>query len=262
MTEFSDPGRLVPRRVALAGDWHGNTRWAVHVLDEAARRGCDVVVHLGDFGLWPGRDGARYLADLDQHLQRLGLALFWVDGNHDDHGALAALPLTDRVHVVSSRIVHLPRGFRWAWHGRTWLAIGGAVSIDRNSRIPTRSWWSQEAVSDADVAACLAGGPADVIVAHDAPSGVPTVEALVGDPVWNLPPDIEADSAANRRRLREVVDAVRPQKLYHGHYHVAYHEPLVLADGHDVAVTGLDCDGTSLDGNLLVLPAEPSRGSR
>lgn len=217
--------------------------------------GCDTVVHLGDFGLWPGRDGAQYLADLTERLARLRMALYWVDGNHDDHAALAATTLADGVHPITDRIVHLPRGFRWTWHGRVWLAAGGAVSIDRNSRIPTRSWWPEEVLSDADVGTCITSGPVDVVVSHDCPAGVPTVEALVGDPAWNLPPDIEADSAANRRRMRAIVDAVRPRELYHGHYHATYREPLVLGDGHTVDVTGLDCDETALEDNLLVLGA-------
>lgn len=248
------PGRLVPHRVALAGDWHGNTRWAQHVIDEAAAQGCDVLVHLGDFGLWPGRGGREYIDALSEHLEMRGVTLFWIDGNHDDHGALATAPLVDGVHLIAPRIIHLPRGFRWSWHGRTWLAIGGAVSIDRNSRIPTRSWWPEEVISDADVATCIAGGPADVIVAHDCPAGVAAVEAVVGDPVWNLPPDIEADSSANRRRMREIVDAVHPSVVYHGHYHLAYRERFALSDGAPVEATGLDCDGTSLEGNLLLLP--------
>lgn len=168
------------------------------------------------------------------------MALYWVDGNHDDHAAIAEAPLVDGVHPITERIVHLPRGFRWTWHRRVWLAAGGAVSIDRNSRIPTRSWWAEEVISDADVAACIAGGPADVVVAHDCPAGAPTVEALAGDPVWNLPPDIEADSAANRRRMRTIVDAVRPRVVYHGHYHVSYRERLPLTGGTDVEVVGLD----------------------
>lgn len=59
MGNITDPSRRTPTRIALAGDWHGNTRWALHALEAAARQGCDTVVHLGDFGLWPGHDGAR-----------------------------------------------------------------------------------------------------------------------------------------------------------------------------------------------------------
>ena len=40
-------------------------------------------------------------------------------------------PGPDGREQVTGRIWHLPRGHRWRWHGRDWLALGGAVSLDR-----------------------------------------------------------------------------------------------------------------------------------
>jgi hypothetical protein len=55
---------VVPDRVALAGDWHGNTAWAVRAVRKMAALlppdGPRVIVHLGDFGIWPGARGGSF----------------------------------------------------------------------------------------------------------------------------------------------------------------------------------------------------------
>jgi len=128
-----------PRRVVVAGDWHGNTPWAQKVIRQAAtalaaedRR---IIVQLGDFGIWPGRAGRNYLSQLDATLAATTSELWFVDGNHEDFRQLARLrPGPDGREQVAGRIWHLPRGYRWTWHGRTWLALGGGVSLDKAGR--------------------------------------------------------------------------------------------------------------------------------
>lgn len=51
-------------RIVVAGDWHGNTDWALHVIGEANERltrdnpmASRIILHLGDFGVWPGTGG-------------------------------------------------------------------------------------------------------------------------------------------------------------------------------------------------------------
>ncbi len=46
--------RADPSRVLLAGDWHGNLGWGLAVVDHAADAHAEVIVHVGDFGIWPG----------------------------------------------------------------------------------------------------------------------------------------------------------------------------------------------------------------
>src|ERR1035441_83787 len=47
-----------PERIGVAGDWHGNTAWATRAIEKMARllpeTGPRGIVHLGDFGIWPG----------------------------------------------------------------------------------------------------------------------------------------------------------------------------------------------------------------
>ena len=67
--------------VGVAGDWHGNTRWARHALSEFHEAGVHDVWHLGDFGLWPG--GGDYLDAVNDTCERLGLTILVTPGNHE-----------------------------------------------------------------------------------------------------------------------------------------------------------------------------------
>ncbi len=137
----ADAAGLSPRRVLAAGDWHGNREWALSVIkrvpqllrDEQPR----LVLHLGDFGIWPGTEGRRYLDAVSAVLTLVNAQLWFVDGNHEDFPQLARMAdhtLADGRIAVRSNIFHLPRGHRWKWHGRTWLACGGGVSLDKAAR--------------------------------------------------------------------------------------------------------------------------------
>lgn len=230
-----------PSRVLVAGDWHGNVPWAFSVLrrlpvllPEEPR----MVLHLGDFGVWPG--GGAYLAAVNRYLLDADAALWFVDGNHEFHPRLDELPLVGGMGQVTERIWHLPRGHRWRWHGRTWLALGGAVSVDRALRREGVDWWPEERITLNQVQRVTADGHADVMVCHDAPS---QVRLKLGTPpsTWD-PEDLErADQ--HRARLQGVVDAVQPSYLLHGHYHLTHHTDVAMPYG-TCTVTGLDCDGS------------------
>lgn len=238
-------------KVLVAGDWHGNTRWAVSMVKQARELGIHEILHLGDFGIWPG--GHEYLADLHLALDEADIDLKFVDGNHEDHDVLLALigmsKSLDETSTIpfTSRITWLPRGHRWQRDGRTWLALGGAASVDRAVRIEGQTWWPQEVISDAQEEMVIAGSRADVMITHDCPSKV--THSFATPPPWWDERDL-AKSDAHRERLQRIVDKVQPSYLMHGHLHRCYQRTCDFGYG-DVQVTGLACDG--MDGNCAVL---------
>lgn len=253
-----------PDRVVVAGDWHGNTDWAVGVIEQLPQLLPDephpLVLHAGDFGVWPGHTGRAYLDAVSAALARVNGTLRFVDGNHEDHNRLvlylAGDPHRDRpIQMQGSpdapwRCWWLPRGARWTWHGRTWLALGGAVSVDRAHRRPGRDWWPREQIDADDITVATSGGPADVMLTHDCPAAVP-LKLPVPSRSWA---QIDLDEAQlHRQRLQHVVDVVRPSHLIHGHYHPYYHRTTVEMAHGPVEVTGLDCDDTLSGGNYAVL---------
>lgn len=227
-----------PRRVIVAGDWHGNSAHAERVITMAGRvlryapAAEPLILHLGDFGVWPGPRGAAYLDVVRYACQADGVRIWFIDGNHEDFTQLGKFRDGDPVRW-------LPRGARWNWHGRTWLALGGGVSLDKAIRTEGRDWWPQEEISENEADVVAEDGPAHVMVTHDCPSGV--THSFPPPPSFWDPRDL-ARSDRHRERLQGVAGQVRPGWLLHGHLHKAYQRMCELGYG-PVEVTGLDCDG-------------------
>lgn len=254
-----------PNRVLVAGDWHGNGPWARWVIRQAmlllSREELKLILHAGDFGFWPGEGGEIYLAEVCEELRKADMELLFVDGNYEWHPELDALreedarrwPGSDLVAIPIGRdstgevrVSWLPRGHRWSWHGKTWMGLGGAVSVDRDVRIKRRlGWWPGETLTGEQIKHAIRPGKVDVMLTHDAPSAVPMIFGR--PPSFWLPEDL-ARSDAHRDQLQDVVDKLQPQLLIHGHYH-----QLVRASipPYDTEVIGLDMDGT--ENNFTVI---------
>jgi len=235
-----------PGRILALGDVHGNTNWTVgRILSARAQlreEPFKLLLQAGDFGVWPGHFGGKFLYEVSQALEKADASLWFIDGNHE------CFPLLDTLRCgkpgivpidAAQRIWHLPRGTRWTWHGRTWMALGGAVSIDKAQRIEGRDWWPEEAITAAQAQEACAGGPCDVLLSHDCPSGV---RHSFG-PIPRNWDQRDADaSEEHRAKLQGVVNTTRPSHIIHGHLHRGYSRMCDFGYG-NVSVTGLDMDG-------------------
>ncbi len=216
---------LTVKRVFLLGDTHGDTQSTQLAVQKAKHTDCDVILQLGDFGFM-GAGVDKFLRKTNRALVDAGLHLFWVDGNHENHDRLDMWPLNEwgyrdtlpdnqlpENNGTPCHIHHLPRGFRWTWEGVRFLALGGAFSVDKDSRKEHISWWPQETISAGDVFRC-GTDPADVMVTHDVPW---EVEDPYGP--HRLSKNLWPESNANRMALSSVVNLVKPRLLVHGHTH-------------------------------------------
>lgn len=259
MNEAQHPLLVVPpQRLMVAGDWHMNTAWAIARLQSAAAHGVELIVHLGDFGYWPGSPaGQHYLEAVQNAAARGGLHVAWIDGNHEQfsvlefvdqkaEGGLATLPGHPNIH-------HIPRATRWVWDGLRFGGLGGATSVDVKLRFPQVDWFPDESLTDADVAAWQAGGPVDVVFCHDRPAGVvtPGVTRASGAALWGE--DAMDDAEWHAQRLAEALMPTRPRLVFHGHLHTRY-TAVWEYEGGSARVEGLDCDGTP--GNTLIITVD------
>ena len=262
-------------KVVVAGDWHGNTLWAMHAVAATAEAGCDVLLHLGDFGIWPGLSGARYLGAVEYACAENGVTVLVTPGNHEDWDRIDRAEATDRgdgwgaVKWFTDHIAVLPRGHRFTLTGtggveRTVVSLGGAPSIDFRDRTIGRTWWLQEAITPADVDAVIADGPADYMLTHDTPEPATRIvdQIIRGNP-GGWPYDVREYCAEGRRRMTRAFHSVRPRVLLHGHYHVRDTDTVIGdADGDPFTcrIESLGMDGTPLR-TYGGLPADRREGN-
>lgn len=248
-----------PTRLLVAGDSHGDPNHVTFLVGQAVEHNCDAILHLGDLGFFP-KWAPEFLDLTGQLLEQNELALYFVEGNHEDYprlhdprhrqvGPFRRIELSKG--LGSGAIWHIPRGARWSWRGIRFLGVGGAYSIDRHQRGLGIDWFFEETLSEEDYRRIVAEpDKVDVCVFHDAPSGAPIPNELIYsfDAIWN------------RELLRKIVNHVRPALVLHAHYHSAYEGSFKSeADALSVAVVGLDCD-QSPSRSWLVLDLDETRG--
>lgn len=241
---------MTVERIAFAGDWHMNDRWAGRAIRHAKDQGAQHIVHLGDFGFTFQQ---QFLDEVESALRACGMFLWFVDGNHESFPWLNQVALAgDGTRPLSGRIAHLPRGFRWQWGDVSFLAMGGAHSVDRMSRRPGLDWWPEETITRREQMRAGMGGRAHVLVAHDCPAGVviPGIDD-VDRPSW-IPPEEMRRSFEHRRLLDSLCLMTNPTAIWHGHYHRRHRTVTDLGYG-PVVVNGLDCDESTLDDNVVVV---------
>lgn len=257
-------GGAVVSVIALAGDWHGDQVWANARLQSLGERGITTVLHVGDFGIWPGKSGKAFLGAVEAVCARYGIRLSVVPGNHEDWGRLTTLWENPKRRssdgsllplAVSDRVEVLPRGWRWELGGRSLVALGGAPSVDVHSRAPGRDWWPEEQMTQHDVDHTVANGYADVMITHDAPGPPwatrPVQQILASNPMdW---PATALDYArVGRERVTEAFLGVKPRLLVHGHYHCSGRATMRLPDAdYDTTVLSLSMQRQS--GNIALL---------
>ena len=241
--------------VGVAGDWHGNTRWALHALSELHDAGVSDVWHLGDFGLWP--DGAGYLDAVEGACARLGMTILVTPGNHEDYGQLSR---EGRVTTwVRDRIAFLPRGHRFTLNGWRVLSFGGAPSVDFECRAEGVSWWRAELPTDDEVDAAMADGVCDILLLHDssdAPHATRGVSRILSSGS-GLSDRALAYARVGRERVTRLRAGVRPYMALHGHYHVAD----IAQHGNGSWTVSMAADGTDGNLGLLHLPAKEAHAS-
>lgn len=263
-------------KIGLLGDMHGTEFWLNRAIDEFVKQGLDTVVQVGDLGVWPGHIATAVWDRVNKRLRVAGITILCAPGNHEDYDQIEALePREDGWLPFREHILLAPRGHRTVMGGRTFVWLGGAGSVDRKQRLIAdsafnrqrehygssqrrKTWWEQEAITDADVARTVAGGHADVIVAHEAPARVQTITSrLRGNPGGFSKHDIEYAHEV-RAKYMEAFMVVEPTVALHGHYHFAVSESVDYGS-FTTHVFGLANDGQPYSTGVLDLETlEPS----
>jgi Icc-related predicted phosphoesterase len=237
-------------QIGIAGDWHGNTEWALRTLRAFAKRGIKTIFQLGDFGIWGGHDAAKFILKVAKELNLNEQTLYVTPGNHEDYVRILSKEVDNRgVRIYQhDKILLLDRGMRGKIAGRDFVSLGGANSIDYKGRVEGLSWWREESITLGDVYKTVQGGPVDIFFSHDAPLGVEIEYSNKSDGMgWGSEAIIYSNEG--RASLRHAVDGVMPNILFHGHHHVFQDVTNTLFDGsetYELRSVGLACDGKPL----------------
>lgn len=138
----------------------------------------DTVVVLGDFGIPWRMDGSdRYALEwLDKEAP---WTTVFVDGNHENFSLLKQFSKRKwnggAVHSLNRSVLHLMRGEIYMIDGFTFLAAGGATSIDMIYRVPYQSWWPDESWGSRDITNIMNStidNSIDYVLAHTAPYSI------------------------------------------------------------------------------------------
>lgn len=246
-------------RIMGLGDVHGNAAFILGAIELAEDFEVTSILQVGDFGYWEHEQaGVHFLDETNQALDDANILLVFCDGNHCNFDLLYDYPVdSDGFRRVRSNIWHAPRGHAWTWDSVTFLAMGGAHSIDGpggiwgRARGPGNGWWPQETIKDDDVDHALQviedlEVPVDVMLSHDCPSGVSIPGIEYGYPLGDM----------NRQLLSRVVDAADPQLLICGHYHVRHSS---LRKNTRIEILGADMTPGDATTKTMLLETDPFR---
>lgn len=238
-------------RIGLLGDVHGNTAWAKYAANRFYRESIKTVLQVGDFGVYPDQALAKRWKKVNEYLKKTGQTWYVAPGNHEDYDYINSIPVReDGFQQFKSNMLLATRGQRFELDGRSVLALGGAPSVDRMTRMRWKGkhWWAEEAITEEDAERAMAGGHADIMFAHDAPF-VPSIDARIADNPMGFD-EVDLHYAREGRKVMDrVVNHVQPKVFLHGHYHFPVNEVIKTgsvfsADEHllDTHVVGLNKD--------------------
>lgn len=242
-------------KIMMLGDVHGDTEWAVKCIKFAKQQGAHKVFQLGDFGIWGGTGGAKFVDKVSNAAVVNEIDFVFLDGNHENFDKLRKWsenkPVSEEGFVeIRDRLFHSPRGNIWTWGQRRFLSMGGAVSVDRQWRVtqealrgkPRTLWWEEEEITQADVDR-VPNTSVDVLLSHD--SVINPLPKHGTDAEYKM----DAMSMGNRDKLKEVFFKVRPTVMFHGHYHYFHHSVY-----HKCQVIGLENERYNRSWAFLTVP--------
>ena len=219
-------------KILVVGDLHGSIKAAENAIAIAKREGCFFIIQVGDFGFWDNMPGQAYMWGVQKAARLADVPIFVIPGNHDDYDYLAECEEknkrdNDGFVRIASHLHFAPRGLVWGWFGKNFLALGGAVSVDRDWLTEGQDYWPAEEILDFEVdltienAAKAGEYGIDYFFTHDCSNRTPFGFQII--------PDFK--SQLNREKIDRVLDAVRPKFQFHGHMHRWYDWPLYYGDG-------------------------------
>lgn len=236
-------------------------------MDAAVKHGIQRIVVLGDFGLWWGFDGVKFLDDINALAKVHNRQVFAIPGNHENYEWWESIVNSARASKATSHgwayarthVLLSPRVHEFRWGGKQFVVAGGAVSIDKDYRLKyerekgKQVWSPNEQLTDAEVDITRQYGfkfKTDYLLTHDCSDRTPFHS--------RLKPDL--DSQMHRQKMDQVLRNVQPRFHLHGHMHTKYDWMNLVAvnDGEPLYTQtyGLECNNDFESWGILDLDTD------
>ena len=134
--------------IYFTGDTHGgqgytDLHWRLKEVENNS-----VLLIAGDFGYVWDKDYLIKLLPIEHICQHNNIEIYSVLGNHENYDIINKLPIVEKYggkcYQVSENIFFFCNGELFDF-GKCKLAVwGGGLSIDKEFRIPGKSWWAAE----------------------------------------------------------------------------------------------------------------------
>ena len=112
----------------------------------------DLLIIAGDVAICWDEDRLPGMIEL---YRKFKCTVAFIDGNHENFDMLNRFPIVDfhgaKAHQLDDHIFHILRGEIFEYNSKTFLCIGGAVSIDKEYREEGISWWKEENITEEDI---------------------------------------------------------------------------------------------------------------
>lgn len=226
------------RIVFILGDVHGDFRKLNEFIDrkicahpaikalaaDSLREGGELevtILQCGDMAyFWPRKSNLGRIQNNVSFLKDGRVNIYWCAGNHEDWDKLDSLGT--EISEVDAGIFFCPFGSTLKLSPEiTVLFAGGAESVDHMARFLKmcqgyhKIWWTQESISEADIARLDSVQRADWVISHTAPMCFGIQAWLAGNPWSGVPKD-----NTSMIMLDRVFARYRPKKWFFGHFHI------------------------------------------
>ncbi len=205
----------------ILGDIHNDYK-SLKIFQEKYSNDFNGIIQVGDFGYGfsyeKSMQNDKLLHKDSKFLKNSSddFKIYFIRGNHDNKNKI----LEDvKSNIFNDCIEYIPDGIIKKIGNKNCLFIGGAGSIDRESRLEGVSWWANETLNHEEMNNIIDAiknnkEKIDYVISHDCPLFV------------NMGKHFERNIIINeycsftRKFLNEVYDLVKPDKWFFGHWHI------------------------------------------
>ena len=241
--------------VFLTGDVHSTYDWGKIDYEMAEGRlqnltKEDYLIILGDFGFIWNNEPDDFENTWLEKIENLPFSVLFIDGNHENHDRLDAMPVEEwnggKVHRIRPHILHLMRGQVFTICGKTFFTFGGASCHDiqdgilepgdprirewsydpfKRFRVRGVSWWERELPSPAEFKEGWKN-----LATHDNKVDYVLTHCGSNKEVLTMFHGNMKDSDILTSYLDLVLERIEYKRHFFGHYHIDHTDPYLKAD--------------------------------